>query len=67
MIADLPVIRGTLVDVVTHVTGLVCLQPCRTLVVPCRGGSARPTSRFCRRHTHPKLTDSALPSDRGTG
>jgi hypothetical protein len=52
--------RG-LVDVVIHVSEIVCLEPDWALPIPSPRASARPASRSCRRCAYPKPPECAHP------
>jgi len=62
MTADPHVTHGTFVDVVIHVSGLVCLEPSWMRLVPGHSTSARATSRGYRRLTHLTPSESRTPA-----
>jgi hypothetical protein len=61
MTADPRLTRSAFVDVVTHVSEIVCLEPGWTLPVPSHPAAARSASRSCRHCTDPKLPECAHP------
>ena len=51
-----PRLTSTFVDVVTHVSKIVCLEPGWTLLVPLHPAAARAASLSCRHCTAPQAT-----------
>ena len=64
MTAD-PRLTSTFVNVVTHVSEIVCLEPGWTLPVPFHPAAARSPLRSCRHGTDPQTSLMRSPQHRG--
>jgi hypothetical protein len=62
MTADPHLTHSAIVDVVIHVSEIVCLEPGWTLPVPLHPAAARSASRSCRHCTDPKRPECARPN-----
>jgi hypothetical protein len=66
MTTDFHLTRGALVNVITHISEIVYLEPGWRWAVLCHPAFARPTSRSCRHCAHSQATRIRSPQHRGT-